>query len=354
MVLRLEEESYAVAEKPAGPEGRPSTDRARRFTVTAVGTNLSSLAQDGQMAGYAEDVGVVDFANQLATVTEASTSAQPSNRSSKVGRMPPPIPPAGSRPLSWQTSSDSSASHFEEYKKLQFPIPPSYRRPSSWRRMTSGISSDSNVSPFDQRKKQLEFPLPSPESDVTEPFPAMEATSLGRTSPSLIRSIPSNLMRRLSSAERFQVRRPSGAPSPGPPSPRSSRTLTDRILRRPPSQDSELTWHIPTPTIEFPAPAVTNYPRQQRGYIHALDGGRDWPLNTSNPDTGHYVTALANTGSRSRDWLYIKEEDEPEEEAVGNNQSVMRNAQENQPRPSMQSGRSSRKSRVFISDDEDF
>lgn len=124
VVLRLEEELYVDAEKIAGVDRRPSVDNvapARRFTVTAVGTDLNSVAQEPQADLRATNIDVVDFAAQFASIPENGTPSEFQDPPSRVGRMPPPIP--------------------------------SSRRPYSWHRTTSNTSSGSNVSPFDERKK---------------------------------------------------------------------------------------------------------------------------------------------------------------------------------------------------------
>jgi len=143
VVLRLEEESYAELEKGAGLDQRGSVDRGRRFTVTAIGTNLSSVAQEPlQAGGAAEEIEVFDFADQLVPIPEDATFVEP-RRPSKTGRTPPPIPPA--------------------------------RRPYSWRRMTSNTSSDSNISPLEQRKKP-QSPLLLPKALWTQThFPGLAA-----------------------------------------------------------------------------------------------------------------------------------------------------------------------------------
>ncbi|KAL8954941.1 MAG: hypothetical protein Q9183_006860, partial [Haloplaca sp. 2 TL-2023] len=157
VVLRLEEESYGPAEKAAIVAG-PSTvenksQLARRFTVTAVGTNLTSVAQESQADLEAAEIDVVDFAAQLTSVPENSLLSTELDRiTNKPIRMPPPIPPPRSHRFSWQ-------------------------------RTTSGNSSGSNVSPFDERKRS-QFPLPSPDQtmqrprkDSVVPFPILEDTT---------------------------------------------------------------------------------------------------------------------------------------------------------------------------------
>ncbi|KAL8767836.1 MAG: hypothetical protein Q9194_005870, partial [Teloschistes cf. exilis] len=69
VVLRLEEESYSKAGKTIGDDGRTSLDSGpqggRRFTVTAVGTDFNSAAQEPRLDPADMDVDVVDFATQL-------------------------------------------------------------------------------------------------------------------------------------------------------------------------------------------------------------------------------------------------------------------------------------------------
>lgn len=317
VVLRLEEESYAELEKGAGLDQRASVDRGRRFTVTAIGTNLSSVAQEPLQAGGAgEEIEVVDFG--LASVPENATSVEP-RRLSRTGRMPPPIPPAGRR------------------------------RPYSWHRMTSNTSSDSNISPLEQRKKPP-FPSPSAESavDGKPPFEA-ESTPDDRASSSLFRrsSIP-QIFRGSWPNGSPQVQQPSGAPQTRPLSQRSSLSLSQRISRRQSNRSSF--YDVPTPTIEQPPPAALNYSRHLRNGNPAQFSSRDWPLNRSNPDPNHYIKVLADTGNRSPDWLFINEEDE-EEENQNSNGTTLRDSGETWTRRSMQTDRGSRKSRVFINDE---
>jgi len=374
VVLRLEEESYAELEKGAGLDQRASVDRGRRFTVTAIGTNLSSVAQEPLQAGGAgEEIEVVDFG--LASVPENATSVEP-RRLSRTGRMPPPIPPAGRRrPYSWHrmtsnTSSDSNISPLEQRKKPPFPSPPPNGamdielpsgigrmtppisrsgRPYSWHRMTSNTSSDSNISPLEQRKKPP-FPSPSAESavDGKPPFEA-ESTPDDRASSSLFRrsSIP-QIFRGSWPNGSPQVQQPSGAPQTRPLSQRSSLSLSQRISRRQSNRSSF--YDVPTPTIEQPPPAALNYSRHLRNGNPAQFSSRDWPLNRSNPDPNHYIKVLADTGNRSRDWLFINEEDE-EEENQNSNGTTLRDSGETLTRRSMQTDRGSRKSRVFINDE---
>lgn len=69
VVLRLEEESYSKPGIITSDNGRNSLDSGpqggRRFTVTAVGTDFSSAAQEPRMDPADMDSNVVDFATQL-------------------------------------------------------------------------------------------------------------------------------------------------------------------------------------------------------------------------------------------------------------------------------------------------
>jgi len=364
VVLRLEEESYAELEKGDGLDQRASVNRGRRFTVTAIGTNLSSVAQVPlQAGGAAEEIEVFDFADQLVPIPEDPTFVEP-RRPSKTGRTPPPIPPA-SRPYSWRrmtsnTSSDSNISPLEQRKKPQTPLPspesamdadplsgvgrtlpPISRsgRPFSWHRMTSNTSSDSNVSPLEQRKPP-QVPLPSPETAMDE-----ESSSVASSSLFLRSSLP-HILRRSWHDGNSQVREPSGAPQSRPPSQRSSIRLSQRMSRRQSNRSSSV-YDMPIPTIEHPPPAALNYSRHIRGGSSAQFSSRDLALN---PDTSRYITALADTGNRSRDWLFINEEDE-EEEKRSSDGTTLRDSEETMTRRSTQTSRSSRKVRVFINDD---
>lgn len=126
------------------------------------------------------------------------------------------------------------------------------------------------------------------------------------------------------------------------------------MLRQHSSRSSTLTYHIDTPPIEYPPPAAF------RTANTAEDYGRDWPLCRANHDAGDYVTVLADTGYRSRDRLFIHEEDdeeddegeeEEEEEEWRNGDVSLRDREADVGRKSTQTDRSSRKSRVFISED---
>ena len=371
VVLRLEEESYAGVEKGEGLDQRASVDRGRRFTVTAIGTNLSSIAQEPvQAGGAAEEVEIFDFADHLVPIPEDATSDEP-RRPSQTGRMPPPIPPAR-RPYSLHrktssTSSDSNISPLEQRKKPQFPLsspetaidaerpsrigrtpPPVSRsgRPFSWHRMTSNTSSDSNISPLEQRKPP-QFPLPSPETPMNEePSSIADQTPNRRASSSLFRrsSIP-HILRRSWYDGNPEVRQPSGAPQPRPLSQRSSISLSQRMSRRQSNRSS--VYDMPIPTIEHPPPVAQNYSRHIRGSSFAPFSNRDL---ASNSDTSRYITVLADTGNRSRDWMFINEEDE-ESEKQSSDGTTLRNSEDTVTRRLSQTDRSARKVRVFINED---
>ncbi|KAL8704708.1 MAG: hypothetical protein Q9201_002132 [Fulgogasparrea decipioides] len=318
VVLRLEEESYSKARQAAEIDGRASVDSAplaRRFTVTAVGTDLSSVAREPGLEAGAAEVDVVDFATQLASVPEDAAPSEPRQPYSTMGRMPPPIPPS--------------------------------RRPYSWQRTTSNTSSGSNVSPFDERKKP-QFSLPSSETDMAEKPPLKEGTEpTRRTSPSLFRrSIPLALLRR-SPERRPQVRRPSGAPRPDPSLQRSS-SFVQGILRHHSSRNSDLTFHIHTPTIEPPPPATLNQSRHFIVVSSAQDIGGGWPLRGAQPDTTGFISELADTssmnytGSSSREGLFIHDEGKEEADLADDDDALtLRDGEEFEVRESMQTERSS-------------
>lgn len=298
VILRLEEESYSASEKAAIAAGKVSIDSAshkpRRFTVTAVGTNLSSVTQDPPQELTVEDVAVVDFATQvlpqLESVPEGEASGEPRSSSSKIDCMPP-----------------------------------SSRRPFSWHRPTSDDSSGSNVSPFDEPTK-LQFPLPYSERTMdVDRIPEEDfATALTRR-PSPVffrRSLPSSFLRPSSfdQAAPFN-RQPTGAPPLHSTPRRPLSTSSGSILRNDcSSRSSTLTYNIPTPPINLPPPAALNQPREFIVVSSAEDAGC-WPLRrTSELDPSHYVPALADTGNprrsgssgdtgRSRERLYISEDD---------------------------------------------
>ena len=210
VVLRLEEESHSAKERATIAAGRGSVDgasiRSRRFTVTAVGTNLSSVAQQPLQEAAAQNIDIVDFAAQALPRLESVPDSEASNQFrplSKVGRMPRPIP--------------------------------SPRRPFSWHRSTSNSSSGSQVSPFDERRRP-QFPLPSSKAVRKDTSTDLDcATLTRRPSPVLVRrsSISSFRCRSSSSQRAAHTRQPIGVPrlhsaSRWPPFPSSS-TLHMRL-----------------------------------------------------------------------------------------------------------------------------
>lgn len=106
-------------------------------------------------------------------------------------------------------------------------------------------------------------------------------------------------------------------------------------------------YDTPIPTIEHPPPAALNYSRHIRGGSSGQFSSRDL---ASNPDTSRYITVLADTGNRSRDRLFINEEDE-ESEKQSSDGTILRKSEETLNRRSTQTDRSGRKVRVFINDD---
>ncbi|KAL9594820.1 MAG: hypothetical protein Q9219_006811 [cf. Caloplaca sp. 3 TL-2023] len=304
VVLRLEEESYSKAERDAALAGRTSFDRAsipRRFTVTAVGTDLSSVAQEPQPGQIAE-VDVVDFAAQLSPVPENAAPEDFHSPNATPGRMPPP--------------------------------PPALRRSYAWQRTTSNTSSDSNVSPFDERKR-FQFPLPSSDIGVAITPPHEEGTDIPRrASPSFFRrSLPLGLSRRSSSGRRPRVRRPSGAPQPNPSLRRaSSPTLPPIMLRHQSSTYSDRTFHIPTPILERPPSAVLAQSRQFVVVTSAQDVHDGWPLRNE-LDPARYIEVLANNGGdayelgRRRGRLFIVD-DEIEENEFEDDELTLQDGEE--------------------------
>ena len=300
VVLRLEEESYSEKERAAIAAGRDSVDgaslRPRRFTITAVGTNLSSVPQAPLPEGAAENIEVVDFAippaPQLESVPEGKASSESRFSSSTLGRMPPPIPPPR-------------------------------RRPFSWHRSTSKNSSDSNVSPFDEREK-LRFPLSSPEALIDgRPSDEDRATLTRRPSPVYFRSLTSSIRHRSSSNQAvLQARRPSGAPAPPtalrrPPS-TSSRSHRMSSTRR----HSSRSYNFPSPPSYLGSPAASLGPRELVIIRSTQNDDDEWPLPlrvSQQPVTHRYISALANTDNpgwtgRPRGRVFITEDDSGDEE----------------------------------------
>lgn len=111
--------------------------------------------------------------------------------------------------------------------------------------------------------------------------------------------------------------------------------------------NSSSVYDTPVPTIEQPPPAAQNYSRHIRGSSFAPFSSRNL---ASNADTSRYITVLADTGNRSRDWLFINEEDE-ESERQSSDGTTLRNSEDTATRRLSQTDRSARKVRVFINDD---
>lgn len=330
VVLRLEEESYSGAKKMA-MNGQPragSISQARRFTVTAVGTTLSSVAGEPQANSGPAETEVVDFAAALSPVAEDQTPTLFRQPFSKADRVPPPIPPSRRR-FSWQ------------------------------QRTNSNTSSNSNVSPFEERKKPR-FPIPSPDIDATgRQLQRETSVPEGQPSPMLPRQPSSmNLSQPSSSTRSWQVRRPSGAPHPSPPPPRRSSPSFSRFLCHDSRSDSSLTYHIHTPIIERPEPAMTIGGRDFVVVSSSRNTGRGWPLPDLEPDESRYIMALADTGNQGyvrrndRDWLIIDEDDEEEEGEVGeDDDETLRGTEVSEARASGQTDRSHGSRRLYIDDD---
>lgn len=278
MVLRLEEESYLRADKAISIHRRTSVDSAsqlaRRFTITAVGTNLSSaLPQEYQQADDTANVDVVDFAARPAPVFNDHMADGPPRSS---GRMPPTIPPS--------------------------------RRPFSWHRSTSKTSSSSGISPFEEHK-QPHWPLPSHESTAV-------GQSLQEVDPiqNRVVSPPPPAQRSLSKTLRRSSSALRGTPSKS--------TLTpQRILRHLSSSSSDLGFNVPTPTIKPPPPVTLREPYHFVTLSRLEENVRRRPSGKVEPDIERYISALADTDNRrdnprygSRDRLFIREEEEEEEE----------------------------------------
>ena len=316
VVLRLEEESHLGADKDASIDGRARVDNtshpARRFTITAVGTNLSSIIpQEYQQGDDATNVDVVDFAAGLAPPSNDGTSNEPQRIK---GRMPPPIPPA--------------------------------RRPFSWHRSTSKASSGSGVSPFHERN-QPQFPLQSPvimgagqSLEEVDPIPSrVESPPLAQ------RSFSTALLRRYSSE-----RSPSPRLGSGTARPRSTTIplFHQRMLRHQSSNTKDPTLDLSIPTIEPPPPALLSGPHHFATLEKVEEVVRRGPPRKVEPDMDRYISALADTDRASygsRDRLFIREENE-EDEGIGARRK------EEPIRRSTQTDRTSwasKKSRVYIS-----
>lgn len=318
VVLRLEEEAYSTNEKATILASRPSVDGAsqigRRFTVTAVGTNLSSVTQQAHQQPKIQDVDVVDFAELGTTLLESVPEGGLPNE---------PRPPI---------------SRFD-----RMPLRPRF----SWQRSRSNESSNSNISPLDDRKR-LQFPHPSPETVMKERNPWSEKAHPPANAPtppmpivSKRSSFPASCFRRSSSGRRPQTRWPIGAPGATIPPSRESTPPINPLsifhrtgggsLRR--ADSPTLPLPTPPPPIHLP-PLSTPSPFQEGTQFtvvtSAQDVGGGWPLrNQTLSDTTRYILALADTGNASRDRrrhqrggtvgssmekLYIAEEDSEEEE----------------------------------------
>ena len=302
VVLRLEEESYPGVDKAPSIHGRPSLDntshRARRFTVTAVGTNLSSaLPREYRQGDDTTNIDVVDFAAQSALPANDHMSDESQQESS---RMPPPIPPA--------------------------------RRRFSWHRSSSKASSNSGISPFDENK-QPHFPLQSPQ--MTTVGPSLQDVKEEDRIPNSVES-PRRAQRPLSttlllsgssSDQSVPLRLNFGAPRP------SLSTATPsqrRVLRHQSSSSTNLTFDLSTPTIEPPPPALVREPYRFATLSKVEEAVRRGPSRRPEPDINRYIYALADTGGprpESRDRIFIREEDEWEEAASRKEESIRKSTQ---------------------------
>ena len=260
VVLKLEEDYYSETEKLASAIERASTDSqshnlARRFTVTAVGTDLSSVAQDYQQGEVTVNIDVVDFATQPTAPYQNFRRPAP-----RVGR------------------------------RLPTTSPP--ERPFSWRQRASNASADSNVSPFDESEKPR-FLFSSPADFVEgENIPNKQASPLqhprGSASTCSLRrwlSDPCVPGRRTSSSSR--------------PNPSSQQPV------------------IPHPTITRPAPAFIPQPYHFIPLSQAEEFIRQRPPRKVQRDMTRYISALADTDDsrpERREWLVIEEEGEGEVE----------------------------------------
>ena len=319
VVLRLEEGSHSGGDKDASIDGRARVDNTshppRRFTITSVGTNLSSvIPQEYQQGDDVTNVDVVDFAAGLAPPSNDGTSNEPQR---KKGRMPPPIPPA--------------------------------RRPFSRHRSTSKASSGSGVSPFHERN-QPQFLLQSPVMmGVGQSLEEVDSIPNRFEAPPLAqRSFSTALLRRCSSDRSLSFRR-SPSPQLGSGTPRpSSTTNHQRMLRHHSSNTKDPTLDLSTPAIEPPPPALLNGPYHFATLEKAGKVVRRDPPRNVEPDMDRYIFALADTDRTSlgsRDRLFIREENE-EDEGIGarrNEQSIRRSTQTDR------TSWASKKSRVYIS-----
>ncbi|KAI4252765.1 MAG: hypothetical protein L6R42_007849, partial [Xanthoria sp. 1 TBL-2021] len=259
VVLRLEEEAYSTNEKATILASRPSVDGAsqigRRFTVTAVGTNLSSVTQQAHQQPKIQDVDVVDFAELGTTLLESVPEGGLPNE---------PRPPI---------------SRFD-----RMPLRPRF----SWQRSRSNESSNSNISPLDDRKR-LQFPHPSPETVMKERNPWSEKAHPPANAPtppmpivSKRSSFPASCFRRSSSGRRPQTRWPIGAPGATIPPSRESTPPINPLsifhrtgggsLRR--ADSPTLPLPTPPPPIHLP-PLSTPSPFQEGTQFTVVTSAQD-------------------------------------------------------------------------------
>ncbi|KAL8898056.1 MAG: hypothetical protein Q9207_006892 [Kuettlingeria erythrocarpa] len=359
VVLRLEEESFSAKEKAEILAGRSSVDsaasRPRRFTVTAVGTDLESVAQGPLQEAASENIDVIDFGAQatshLESVPEDRLPSEPPSRSlSRIGRVPPAVPPPR-RTFSWhraasRTSTDSNVSPLDEGKKLHLPLPspetvlaqdssneqyaPERRLSSSpvfFRRALStrkypfprlspetsleDKASNEELAPGNRQpspvlfrrslnSKKYPFPIPPSETNPADPAPN-EELALQNRQPSPVffrRSLTSSILCGSSSGNTPLTRQPTGAPP------------LRSMLRRPPSallpvgssHGSERTYNLPSPSANsVPQTASSD---ESGGFIvvsSARDIGGGWPLRSAQQsDSQRYISALADTGNAER------------------------------------------------------
>ena len=288
VVLRLEEEAYTVNEKAMILASQPSGDGAsqigRRFTVTAIGTNLSSVNQQANEQSTLQDVDVVDFADLGATILESVPEGE-------LPREPRPAIP-----------------RFDH-----IPFHPRF----SWQRSRSNESSNSRISPFDDGKS-LQFPHPSPVTIVEEemdrwssekaPRPAAANAPTPPTMPTLSqrRPFPARCFRRSSSGRRPQTRWPIGAPggTAVPPSRESTPPIIPRRIFQPTGGGSSSLRRADSPTLPLPiylAPLSSTPSPFQEGpeftvVSSAQDVGGGWPLRHHLPlsDRARSILALAD------------------------------------------------------------
>ncbi|KAI4134098.1 MAG: hypothetical protein LQ341_006084, partial [Variospora aurantia] len=304
VVLRLEEGSVSETKSAANLTGLSSVDsgshRPRRFTVTAVGTNLSSIAKEPLLEESAlGDIEVVDFAThgipQLASVPENELPSEPQAVSgSRTGPVPPPKPPPR-RPFSWHrsasnNSSGSNVSPLDECKKLQFP----------------------NVSTLDERER-LSSPLPSSETPSAEESSAEQHTPVTRhPSPVFFkRSLSTNLLCGSSLRHTPLTRQLTGAPP------------LHALPRRPPSIIFHTGPHYSlAPISDLHILSTNSRPENgHRGFTvvsSAGDVGRGWPLrrealvsdrDVSGPSDNGILQPWSKCSRRSKGRVVITEGD---------------------------------------------